>query len=89
MSRRITTVDESMFMVCRLTVPVIQHSKVRLGTALVKSHFPSWTYDSETFFLACLLHDIGEISLLFNDWDAKMFMFRHGAQIPVNYQALI
>ncbi|KZT23272.1 cyanamide hydratase [Neolentinus lepideus HHB14362 ss-1] len=29
------------------------------GTALVKTHFPSWTYDSETYCLACLLHDIG------------------------------
>ncbi|KAF9816646.1 hypothetical protein IEO21_03951 [Rhodonia placenta] len=29
------------------------------GTALVKTHFPSWTYDNETYYLACLLHDIG------------------------------
>ncbi|KZT09145.1 cyanamide hydratase [Laetiporus sulphureus 93-53] len=29
------------------------------GTALVKTHFPSWLYDSETYYLACLLHDIG------------------------------
>lgn len=29
------------------------------GTALVRTHFPSWTYDSETYYLACLLHDIG------------------------------
>ncbi|KAG6879776.1 hypothetical protein C0992_011821 [Termitomyces sp. T32_za158] len=30
-----------------------------LGVALVKSHFPSWSYDLETYYLACLLHDIG------------------------------
>jgi len=29
------------------------------GTALVKTHFPEWSYDDETYFLACLLHDIG------------------------------
>ncbi|KAJ7907557.1 hypothetical protein B0H13DRAFT_1715796 [Mycena leptocephala] len=29
------------------------------GAALVKTHFPEWTYDSETYYLACLLHDIG------------------------------
>ncbi|KDQ55949.1 hypothetical protein JAAARDRAFT_133045 [Jaapia argillacea MUCL 33604] len=29
------------------------------GTALVKTHFPTWSYDAETYFLACLLHDIG------------------------------
>jgi len=29
------------------------------GTALVKSHFPTWKYDDETYYLACLLHDIG------------------------------
>ncbi|KAG6805703.1 hypothetical protein H0H93_004248, partial [Arthromyces matolae] len=27
--------------------------------ALIKSHFPSWSYDLETYYLACLLHDIG------------------------------
>ncbi|TDL26796.1 cyanamide hydratase [Rickenella mellea] len=32
------------------------------GTALVKTHFPSWSYDSETYYLACLLHDIGTAS---------------------------
>jgi len=31
------------------------------GTALVRTHFPKWTYDSETYFLACLLHDIGTV----------------------------
>ena len=30
-----------------------------VGTALVKTHFPQWSYDNETYFLACLLHDIG------------------------------
>ncbi|OCB87623.1 cyanamide hydratase [Sanghuangporus baumii] len=29
------------------------------GTALVKTHFPDWSYDSETYYLTCLLHDIG------------------------------
>lgn len=29
------------------------------GTALVKTHFPSWAYDNETYYLASLLHDIG------------------------------
>ncbi|KAF5366738.1 hypothetical protein D9758_006569 [Tetrapyrgos nigripes] len=29
------------------------------GVALTKTHFPSWTYDLETYYLACLLHDIG------------------------------
>ncbi|KZT73509.1 cyanamide hydratase [Daedalea quercina L-15889] len=29
------------------------------GTALVKTHFPSWSYDNETYYLSCLLHDIG------------------------------
>lgn len=27
--------------------------------AIVKLHFPSWSFDPETFYLACLLHDIG------------------------------
>jgi len=29
------------------------------GTALVKTHFPSWSYGDETYYLACLMHDIG------------------------------
>jgi len=29
------------------------------GTALVKTHFPEWSYDAETYYLSCLLHDIG------------------------------
>jgi len=29
------------------------------GAAIVKTHFPEWTYDNETWYLACLLHDIG------------------------------
>ncbi|KAH9943725.1 hypothetical protein B0H21DRAFT_823598 [Amylocystis lapponica] len=28
-------------------------------SALVKTHFPQWQYDAETYYLACLLHDIG------------------------------
>jgi cyanamide hydratase len=27
--------------------------------ALTKTHFPTWSYDLETYYLACLLHDIG------------------------------
>lgn len=27
--------------------------------ALTRTHFPAWSYDSETYYLACLLHDIG------------------------------
>jgi cyanamide hydratase len=26
---------------------------------LITTHFPTWKYDKETFYLACLLHDIG------------------------------
>ncbi|KAH7872462.1 uncharacterized protein C8R40DRAFT_1052475 [Lentinula edodes] len=29
------------------------------GVALTKTHFPHWSYDLETYYLACLLHDIG------------------------------
>lgn len=29
------------------------------GVALTKTHFPTWEYDKETYYLACLLHDIG------------------------------
>ncbi|KAF7328715.1 Cyanamide hydratase [Mycena venus] len=29
------------------------------GAAIAKSHFPEWNYDNETWYLACLLHDIG------------------------------
>ncbi|KAJ7730267.1 cyanamide hydratase [Mycena maculata] len=29
------------------------------GTAIAKTHFPEWIYDNETYYLACLLHDIG------------------------------
>ncbi|KAF7328760.1 Cyanamide hydratase [Mycena venus] len=27
--------------------------------AIIRSHFPDWKYDNETWYLACLLHDIG------------------------------
>ena len=27
--------------------------------ALVKTHFPSWSFDQGTYYLACLFHDIG------------------------------
>ncbi|KAF9262004.1 cyanamide hydratase [Marasmius fiardii PR-910] len=29
------------------------------GVALAKTHFPEWEYDLETYYLSCLLHDIG------------------------------
>ncbi|KIY61293.1 hypothetical protein CYLTODRAFT_339672, partial [Cylindrobasidium torrendii FP15055 ss-10] len=29
------------------------------GVALTQTHFPQWSYDKETYYLACLLHDIG------------------------------
>jgi len=29
------------------------------GVALAKTHFPSWSYDLETYALSCFLHDIG------------------------------
>ncbi|KAJ7699325.1 cyanamide hydratase [Mycena rosella] len=29
------------------------------GSAIAKTHFPGWIYDNETYYLACLLHDIG------------------------------
>ncbi|KAK0200786.1 hypothetical protein DFS33DRAFT_1076448 [Desarmillaria ectypa] len=29
------------------------------GVALTRTHFPAWSYDLETYYLACLLHDIG------------------------------
>ena len=35
------------------------------GTALVKTHFPQWSYDSETYYLTCLLHDIGTADAFF------------------------
>jgi len=25
----------------------------------VKTHFPSWKYDDEAYYLSCLFHDIG------------------------------
>jgi cyanamide hydratase len=31
----------------------------RLGAAIVKSHFPEWDFDFETYYLSSLLHDIG------------------------------
>lgn len=29
------------------------------GQAIRHDHFPSWQFSDETYFLACLLHDIG------------------------------
>ncbi|KAF9259650.1 cyanamide hydratase [Marasmius fiardii PR-910] len=29
------------------------------GVAVTRAHFPHWQYDLETYYLACLLHDIG------------------------------
>ncbi|KAL4267349.1 Cyanamide hydratase [Pleurotus pulmonarius] len=39
----------------------INHSKrvYIYGMAIAKLHFPSWSFDPETYYLACLLHDIG------------------------------
>ncbi|KAF7977876.1 hypothetical protein HWV62_2410 [Athelia sp. TMB] len=42
------------------------HRVYTYGTALVKTHFPSWTYDHETYYLACILHDIGTAEKYFN-----------------------
>jgi cyanamide hydratase len=44
-----------------LDTPTFNHSnRVYIyGTALVKTHFPTWSYDSETYYVTCLLHDIG------------------------------
>ncbi|KAJ7222216.1 hypothetical protein GGX14DRAFT_662909 [Mycena pura] len=44
-----------------LDTPTFNHShRVYVyGAAIAKTHFPDWTYDNETYFLACLLHDIG------------------------------
>lgn len=47
----------------KLHEPTFNHSnRVYIyGTALIRTHFPSWaaTYDAETYYLTCLLHDIG------------------------------
>jgi len=55
----VKTVKE--FVKGNLTEQTFNHSnRVYIyGTALVKTHFPSWSYDSETYYLSCLLHDIG------------------------------
>jgi len=45
----------------KLEAPAFNHS-VRCfvyGAALVKTHFPLWKFDEETYYLSCLLHDIG------------------------------
>ncbi|ORY56809.1 cyanamide hydratase [Leucosporidium creatinivorum] len=31
------------------------------GVAIAKVQFPDWTYDPESFYLACLFHDLGAI----------------------------
>jgi cyanamide hydratase len=31
----------------------------RAGIAIAKTHFPEWTFDHETYYLASALHDIG------------------------------
>jgi cyanamide hydratase len=45
----------------QLPVPTYNHSlRVYHYGLAIKSHmFPSWTFTDETYFLACLLHDIG------------------------------
>ena len=32
---------------------------MRIGTALVRKHFPEWRYDPAAYYLSCLFHDIG------------------------------
>ncbi|EPS97266.1 hypothetical protein FOMPIDRAFT_1052483 [Fomitopsis schrenkii] len=47
---------------CPHTRPVARWSlREQEGIALVKTHVPSWTYDSETYYLSYLLHDIGTV----------------------------
>ncbi|GAD98665.1 HD domain containing protein [Paecilomyces variotii No. 5] len=45
----------------RLPEPTYNHSmRVYLyGIAMKRYRFPSWTFTEETYFLSCLLHDIG------------------------------
>lgn len=63
MSRHTTIAIEYTYMVNRHLRDHHVHTSLIMrnfvGTALVKTHFPSWSYDSETYYLACLLHDIG------------------------------
>ncbi|KAJ7146193.1 hypothetical protein C8R44DRAFT_690505 [Mycena epipterygia] len=44
-----------------LDTPTVNHSnRVYIyGAAIAKSHFREWVYDNETYYLACMLHDIG------------------------------
>jgi len=44
-----------------LTEQIFNHShRIYIyGLALTRTHFPTWTFDHETFFLTCMLHDIG------------------------------
>ncbi|KZT32781.1 cyanamide hydratase [Sistotremastrum suecicum HHB10207 ss-3] len=44
-----------------LDTPTFNHSNrcFTYGAALVKTHFPEWKFDEETYYLSCLLHDIG------------------------------
>lgn len=37
----------------------VSYLHLSIGVALTKTHFPTWEYDKETYYLACLLHDIG------------------------------
>ena len=39
--------------------PFVCIAKARSGKAIQSQQFPSWQLDDETYFLACLLHDIG------------------------------
>lgn len=56
LARRINKYAQS-----HLPVPTYNHSLrvYHYGLAMKRHLFPSWTFTDETYFLACLLHDIG------------------------------
>lgn len=56
LSRRIDEYARS-----HLPIPTYNHSLrvYHFGLAIKSYLFPSWTFTDETYFLACLLHDIG------------------------------
>ncbi|KAE8360844.1 hypothetical protein BDV27DRAFT_133871 [Aspergillus caelatus] len=56
LARRINTYAQS-----HLPLPTYNHSLrvYHFGLAMRRHLFPSWTFTDETYFLACLLHDIG------------------------------
>ncbi|PGH11080.1 hypothetical protein AJ80_07268, partial [Polytolypa hystricis UAMH7299] len=44
-----------------LPPPTFNHSMrvYHYGLAIKRYRFPTWTFDDETYFLSCMLHDIG------------------------------